>query len=849
MNCCGRLEQEELWETTSGIPSREATAAHGEGFHFFVSKIVAEYEDLKQQVRKMQPVEITTKSEENHINCVSGGSEKHHLADNSNGKEATKKETRPSQETNRGSRTRGKLYALQHETAPIRRASVISTTFETQMEGDVLCNGAGSRNSTFAKDEGDVFCNGAVSRNSGFAKNDVPVASRNSTYDLDIGDPNGSWIDALGHMQLHIEATDSDGHNVRSACFAEDLESEDSSSGGGDGTGTISLRRFGKRKTTRASYRWKQITSMLLAGWQGNLFNVQAIWAQKQNSSILCETGSVGDQMDIVQSVWNKEQEKLVVRSAARRTTLVLTALESPNSSFIALFRNVWPKDWIIHPHSGQRLAWVVMGMLFLTMDFMILSFQVFGLDMTKGFWVGCEWCGAGYWTFDIFVSCLTGVRAPGSRLENILRITKRYMRTWFLFDFPLVVVQWVHLVVGEDGVEGSTMLRYARFARYSRLLRLAKAETFISQFLELVNSMLVILAVKMSLYLLCVLAYVHASATIWYWVGGRSDDGWIYGVLQGEHDKLPLNYLVSAGWAASQLQGNTNIYPSWHNTAENAFALLQNLVSVVVLAALVSKLTTVLQHIQVIKSNANRQLNSARRYLEDNCIDTILSLKVRNYIEKMLKADAKRNQQDEQDLLHILPRDMRKALLLQIRVRPLVKHLLFRAFKETNLRVFEIFCCELPETKCTNPDENIFSRETVCKHIFVITKGEFEYLRMSEVLQSVSRQTGGFLADTTRSQPTRATQIKSGTLLSEAAFWVEWVHMGDLESVDHGSILSFNVNEAHTLVYSCPSMQEAMRWHGRRFAQLLLLAVFSSDLVTTEFLFLEEAKQEALGA
>ena len=68
------------------------------------------------------------------------------------------------------------------------------------------------------------------------------------------------------------------------------------------------------------------------------------------------------------------------------------------------------------------------------------------------------------------------------------------------------------------------------------------------------------------------VVIYVHVCVVLWYVVEKRDPEGWASHVFQNNTDELPLNYWVAAHWSAAQLQGASNIYLGWYNSAENAF-------------------------------------------------------------------------------------------------------------------------------------------------------------------------------------------------------------------------------------------------------------------------------------
>merc|ERR1719221_526717 len=186
-------------------------------------------------------------------------------------------------------------------------------------------------------------------------------------------------------------------------------------------------------------------------------------------------------------------------------------------------------------------------------------------------------------------------------------------------------------------------------------------------------------------------------------------------------------------------------------SSLDRGFAAGHTLLSVVVLATFVSKLTTVMHTIETIKSKMNRQVSMVRRYCELHSISTELSLRVRKYVEWKQSVDAKQQHDaHETELMQVLPIDLRRALLGETRSRLLTSHIVFYACRESNLRFFQRLCCDVMTSISHLPDEHIFCYGMLCTRMYFIVSGNLAYLKYGAVLRALT-QNGSLLRASAR--------------------------------------------------------------------------------------------------
>jgi len=439
----------------------------------------------------------------------------------------------------------------------------------------------------------------------------------------------------------------------------------------------------------------------------------------------------------------------------------------------------------MIHPCSSWRFLWVLTSLFFLACDVFMLSMSMFELQRS----MVLDIFDVIYWSLDLLMNFRTGVyRKVGGLDMDPRSVACHYLTTWFALDISVVVFQWILLVVDASSAgNGASFIRYMRITRIVKLLRLAKLDGLVANVLERIQSLFMHLLVKMGLYMLCVVLWVHLSACLWYWIG-LADNGWVE-----EHEQyreMPLNYWVSAHWAVTQLQGNSDLGPTF-SVGERAFAVWQVLASIVVLAGLISRLTTVMQTIQKSNSQRRRLMDGARSYCLAHDISRDLFLRVRKYIERQQLVEEKQfHNRSEIELLQLLPKNLARELLMEARSPVLMKQLLFIALTRFCPRFFERLCCDLLQASCVMPNESIYTQGVVAKCMFVVAAGDTSLFTYGFVWQALSsgalrgsqNQSTGVIFD--RQKEMKSQILNEGTVVCEPTLWVRWVHCGDFDSI-----------------------------------------------------------------
>lgn len=492
---------------------------------------------------------------------------------------------------------------------------------------------------------------------------------------------------------------------------------------------------------------------------------------------------------------------------------------------------------FVLHPYSWKRMAWTLLGLSFMGFDILWATMEQFSfIDPEARALV--ELAASSYWTADICLSFVTGFFVHTHLQVDLRAIARRYLTSWFLFDITLVIVQWMTLLRGDPATNRAMVARYIRSARYARLLRFVKLEQLLSGVLERINSVPLTLACRIALYLVGIALWVHVSGCVWHALGMSSQEGW---VMTREPMDFPVNYFVAVQWAGSQLQGNTDIY-AVVRANERAFVIVHTLVSVVVLSTFVSKLTTVMQALEEINVKMNRQASGAQQYCVQHGISMPLSVRVRKWIEWHQMLDAKRQRSVQEDeFMHLLPTDLRRALLDEARSPLLVQHAVFHGCRECNPRFFERLACDTFIPVTYMPEDTVFSFGMSCTRMLVIASGKSTYFKYGMILRMLMQNGQAVRGATTATnmkekyKRMRSEFLREGACLCEAVLWVHWVHLGDFDAVSHLSLLTLEAHRFAELVASYPSVLRALQRHAQIFLCSMRAANDPADRFNTD--------------
>lgn len=550
-----------------------------------------------------------------------------------------------------------------------------------------------------------------------------------------------------------------------------------------------------------------------------------------QRSSIKYVSEASTEEFDMVRSCWLSRPSfprgrKGLSQSFTKSLTLDLYS-PAPTAS-----------RCMVHPDSLFRVIWSVIGMLFMTLDLLYVTMSAFGItrsrsvDVTDGM----------YWTLDLLLCCRTGTYLNGDVNLNAITSMRSYLCGWFSFDVTLVVYQWVMIAVeaAERGQEAK-FIRFTRFARYTKLLRLTKLQMMMYKVWQRIDNIYVLLVLRLVFYTVGLAFYVHVSASIWFTIGHSDQAGWVR-KYDGLFEAWPASYIGSFSWAVTQLQGSNLIMSC--TLTERAVSSVHYMVSIMVLALFGSNLTTVLQAIADAKAKEADMMRIAYTFMKNNKIGVELRVRLQRFL--MDKASVGKQSQDideQSELLRILPRSLRQALMMEVRMPVVGQGLLMASFALFHHAFIEHLACDFMYNSLHSPGERVFQQGRACNRMYFLDAGVAWYLPCSPVVarlkDAMKKQSPEKLRTWCGSLwQRRAYRLDDvGTLWCEGALFVDWTHTGDLEA-DPNKAMSCLVLDAQAfedLVRSFKEVHTALIIHATRFCTYLAANAHVTDLFNSE--------------
>lgn len=232
--------------------------------------------------------------------------------------------------------------------------------------------------------------------------------------------------------------------------------------------------------------------------------------------------------------------------------------------------------------------------------------------------------------------------------------------------------------------------------------------------------------------------------------------------------------------------------------------------------------------------------------FLSSQQVSVRLSVRVKKYVEWRQLMQEK--MKDNEDILDILPLQMRSDVLEEVRTPVLVDHPLFAAVHGKYPRLFRRLCGETTIPMFRAPGELIFGPGDQCFQMYFLVGGVVSYLRHedSDAERKKGRQSKavgatppdvGSRAGSSglRTLPVGKAQDVSlypGQHLCEAVLWVPWKHSGRLDIVTDASLLTMDAQKFENIVPVYPTAHTAMVLYARKFAAAMNCMNIVSDYI-----------------
>lgn len=463
-------------------------------------------------------------------------------------------------------------------------------------------------------------------------------------------------------------------------------------------------------------------------------------------------------------------------------------------------------RPFILKPSTPTRIYWDIAGMLCVFYDIITIPLAVFGpfhslfLDVMTG-------ATSSYWALDIPVSFITAEIVDGIVPTRPLYIARHYIRSWFLFDVAVVLVDLCisfATALKEEGVPAGSYSRLGqalRFMRFFRLLRLLKVQAFIGEMTQRIQSEHFLIVVGIAKLLLFIVLVNHCLACMWYGLGlvGESAlglDTWI------QTNELPMRsvlykYLTALHWSITQFTpASMEVVPA--NSLERVFTVCVIFFAMVLFSSFISSITAAMQRLRSLESAKLERQSKLRQYIKQNRLSAELTACVWGHLRVCTTKNHFRLHEKDVVLLGSLPPGCLADVRAQVFGPVLIGHPFFhhfgRDFASDQAKIYKRALTE----KAFLPDQEVFSPGEAADRVFFVIGGELEY----------------------RVGLDDPVMVKANAWLGEPLLWLFWEYAGTLRSRTRSELFYLDAPKVVQILRLHEETARYARAFGQYYAQ-----------------------------
>jgi len=453
-----------------------------------------------------------------------------------------------------------------------------------------------------------------------------------------------------------------------------------------------------------------------------------------------------------------------------------------------------WYDNFTISHKSPMCIIWDIWTSIAIGYDMVMTPMDAFDINVSENQVLRIlERTSSITWLMDMILSFARTYGKLNGTEERHLRATSRnYLRTWFVFDFTLVCLDMFIFVI-----EDTTWVRYMSFFRIIRLfrllrvLRLAKVKARIAVLAQLFHIMqtqhitdrgLLILNIAKSL--LAVTVINHFTACTWYAVGTilNDDHNWVTAHFRepGEipkPDSLLYLYTTAYHWSITQLTpASMEIYPQ--SARERIFNIAVILFGLCVFSSFISSMAQQLAALQQLSKVDRHKMQVLRRFISENKMSVALATTIVDFVRQRKSPLAQRPLKvSDIEIFATFPSVLLQKIRTEAHYFVLGKHSLFQCVYNNDRDTFSRVCNTCIVEQSVDRGHDVFKVGEKGAAMYVVNHGKLAYaLGMDDLFDPTDSQEWLNLKENNL-----ASIISSGTVVSEVAVWLDWVHRGRL--------------------------------------------------------------------
>eukprot|EP00928_Gymnodinium_smaydae_P026929 TRINITY_DN20989_c0_g1_i1.p1 TRINITY_DN20989_c0_g1~~TRINITY_DN20989_c0_g1_i1.p1 ORF type:complete len:918 (-),score=134.97 TRINITY_DN20989_c0_g1_i1:176-2929(-) len=440
------------------------------------------------------------------------------------------------------------------------------------------------------------------------------------------------------------------------------------------------------------------------------------------------------------------------------------------------------PRTFILNPRGEIRVGYDLFGMILLLYDITMIPLESF--DLGEPFWfVFMDWFTMIFWTFDMFMTCMTGYVHKGNTIMNPRRIITHYLKSWFALDLIVVCPDWIVLLANlgdqyEDASGSSKLLRALRTMRVIRLLRLMKLQRFLNMLKDQIDSETVFILVTVLKLLLLLFALNHFLGSTFFAIGTLSRSNglpsWITFYRITERT-FWFKYGTALHWSLTQFTpASIELQPQ--NEYERFYSIFVLVIGLVIFSSFVSSITSSMAQLRTMSEDKSKQFWLLRRYLRQRRIDSNLSFRILRYVEYACQANSSSVPEAKVWVLKLLSAQLRDELQYQVSFSCLLQHPFFLRASLIATATMNRLAGQALSTIQLAAGDTRFTSGIPATEMITVSCGTLQYAKIGEEAEALLG---------------RCTVVDKGSWICEAVLWTEWFHLGSLQATSEVSLVA----------------------------------------------------------
>lgn len=468
----------------------------------------------------------------------------------------------------------------------------------------------------------------------------------------------------------------------------------------------------------------------------------------------------------------------------------------------------------VANPMSPYRLAWELLGTIFVVCDIILIPLQFFDMQM-RPLTTILACVTATYWTLDLPASFLVGYHVDGFLETRLSYLAWHYIRTWFVFDFVLASADWMMFGLElHEQTSGETAAsmgendyvkvgRALRIFRLVRLLRILKLSGLFSKMLDQINSEHILTLLQIGRITVLIVIVNHFIACGFYGIGNAGffpHANWIKENF-GPNDSFGYRYATSLHWSLTQFTpASMEVHPL--NTVERVYNVCALIFAMIVFSSFISSITQAMTHLREIDKKRHDQRAALRHYFFENHISVEISSRVWRYLEQSAMRGQKRKMWRDIALFESIPENLQVDIRCEVYRPSLVSHPFFHAYYESNPPAMRAICSKAIEELSLTPGQDLFAWGTHASNMYFVLEGSLDY----------------FMKVPEHDRPRYKSTITKGQWASEAALWIRWFHMGNLVTKTDSLVVRLSINTLHAIMEQYMDTLESCSMYAQMF-------------------------------